>query len=76
MDERQPTGSTSVRNTVGGDEAAASYEPKVGDTVDLTGPVKRAPSDPGGPLRLEGAKAALVAQQGAYVNATTATKAR
>lgn len=56
---------------VGADEPAQAYKPKVGDKVDLTGPVKKAPQDPGQTLKLDGADAALVAQQGAYVNADT-----
>ena len=56
---------------VGGDEAATSYKAKVGDTVDLTGPVKEAPSNPGRTLALEAAEAKLVKDEGAYVNADT-----
>ena len=60
---------------VGGDEAGSNYEAKVGDTVDLTGPVKEAPENPGRTLELEAAEAKLVKDQGAYVNADTVKQA-
>lgn len=56
---------------VGADEAATSYKAEVGDTVDLTGPIKEAPSDPGRTLALEAGEAKLVRDEGAYVNADT-----
>ena len=58
---------------VGEDERA--FAPQVGDKVDLTGPVRPAPEDPGRTLRLEQADSDLVKQQGGFINATTAEKA-
>ena len=46
-------------------------QPNVGTKVNLTGPVKAAPKDPGKTLNLVGDDAAQVKEQGAYVNADT-----
>ena len=54
---------------VGDDEADQTFRPKVGDKVNLTGPVKEAPEDPAQTLDLPEDEAALVSEQGAYVNA-------
>ena len=74
-----PTSSEAVfveyGSKVGGDEDGSTYQAKVGDTVDLTGPVKKAPENPGHTLELDAAEATLVRDQGAYVNADTVTKA-
>jgi hypothetical protein len=56
---------------VGADEPARSFKPAVGDVVDLRGPVRPAPEDPATTLKLGEADAALVREQGAYVNAST-----
>ena len=73
-----PTSSEAVfveyGSKVGGDETASTYRAKVGDTVDLTGPVKEAPENPGRTLELQAAEAKLVKDQGAYVNADTVKK--
>jgi hypothetical protein len=55
----------------GGDVGSneADYTPKVGEKVDLTGPVRPAPQDPERTLNLEPADAELVRSQGGYVNA-------
>ena len=58
---------------VGEDER--DFRPEVGDKVNLTGPVRPAPEDPGRTLRLEKADSDLIKQQGAFINATTAEKA-
>jgi hypothetical protein len=60
---------------VGANEAARDYEAVVGDAVDLTGPVRPAPQDPAKTLKLGPEDAQLVSTEGAYVNATTVTKA-
>jgi len=60
---------------VGADEPAHDYRAVVGDAVDLTGPVRPAPQDPARTLKLGAQDARLVASEGAYVNATTVTKA-
>jgi hypothetical protein len=54
---------------VGDDEADQPFRPQVGDKVNLTGPVKEAPEDPAQTLDLPEQDAALVSEQGAYVNA-------
>ena len=58
---------------VGETEAGSeSYEPKVGDTVDLTGEVRPSPVDPATALNIDDADAAeLVKSQGFFVNATS-----
>jgi hypothetical protein len=58
---------------VGADEA--SFQPEVGQRVDLTGPVKAAPEKAARVLNLDKADAQLVKQQGAYVNAEDVTAA-
>lgn len=59
-----------------GDDETDGFTPKVGDKVDLTGPVRPAPEDPASTLNLsDAADADLVTQQGAYVNADTVTEA-
>jgi hypothetical protein len=61
----------------GGDVGAneADYQPKVGDKVNLTGPVHAAPQDPEQTLNLNGDDAQLVRSQGGYVNADEVTPA-
>jgi hypothetical protein len=54
---------------VGEDEADQIFRPKVGDKVNLSGPVKEAPENPAQTLDLPEDEAALVSEQGAYVNA-------
>ncbi len=54
---------------VGDDEADQTYRPKVGDKVNLRGPLKEAPENPAQTLDLAEDEAALVSEQGAYVNA-------
>ena len=58
---------------VGADEA--SYVPKVGETVNLSGPVRPAPENPERTLNLGSADAELVRSQGGYVNAEEVTPA-
>ncbi len=58
-------------SAVGADEDKQTYKAKVGDIVDLTGPVRPAPEDPATTFKLESADAAALTKQGAYVNATT-----
>jgi hypothetical protein len=58
---------------VGADEAA--YQPRIGDKVNLTGPVHAAPQDPEQTLNLDGDDAQLVRSQGGYVNADNVTPA-
>lgn len=53
-------------NTGGNEEGG---QPKVGDKVNLTGPVKPATDDPGKLLNLDAADAAQVKEQGIYINA-------
>jgi hypothetical protein len=53
--------------TVGSNEA--DYTPKVGEKVDLTGPVRPAPENPQTALKLNAADAQLVRTQGGFVNA-------
>jgi hypothetical protein len=52
---------------VGSDEA--TYVPKEGEKVNLSGPVRPAPEDPEQTLNLNAADAELVRSQGGYVNA-------
>lgn len=54
---------------VGDDEADQTFRPKVGDKVNLQGPLKEAPENPAQTLDLPEDEAALVSEQGAYVNA-------
>ena len=56
---------------VGTDEA--TYLPKVGEKVNLTGPVRPAPEDPAQTLNLKAADADLVRSQGGYINAADVT---
>lgn len=58
---------------VGADEA--TYQPEVGQRVNLTGPVKAAPEKAARVLNLDAADARLLEQQGAYVNAEDVTQA-
>jgi hypothetical protein len=53
--------------TVGSNEA--DFTPTVGDTVDLTGPVRPAPENPETALKLNAADAELVRTNGGFVNA-------
>jgi hypothetical protein len=61
---------------VGDDEADQTFRPKVGDKVNLTGPIKEAPENPAQTLDLSEDDAALVSEQGAYVNADTVEPAQ
>jgi hypothetical protein len=61
---------------VGDDEADQIYRPKVGDKVNLSGPIKEAPQDPAQTLDLPEDDAALVSEQGAYVNANSVEPAQ
>ena len=45
----------------------------MGDTVDLTGPVRPAPEDPAQTLKLSEADAKTVSERGSYVNADSVT---
>jgi hypothetical protein len=45
------------------------FEPKVGEHVNLTGPVRPAPANPARTLNLPTADARMVSRQGAYINA-------
>jgi hypothetical protein len=58
-----------------GDDESDQVQPKVGDVVTLTGPVRPAPADPGETLDLEDADAMLVEDRGAYINASRVTPA-
>jgi hypothetical protein len=60
--------------TVGPDEA--DYTPKVGEKVNLTGPVRPAPENPETALELNSADAELVRTQRGYVNADTVSPAQ
>ncbi len=60
---------------VGETEEGSSFVPAVGDRVDLSGPIRPAPQNPGRTLRLRQADNDLVRRQGAYVNADTAEAA-
>jgi hypothetical protein len=51
------------------EQGSNSYEPAEGDEVDLTGPVREAPAEPEQTLNLDADDAALVREQGVYVNA-------
>lgn len=55
-------------SSVGGNESQP-YKPKVGDTVDLSGPVRPAPADPTKTLDLSARDAKQLTTQGAYINA-------
>ncbi|HEX8102166.1 MAG TPA: hypothetical protein VF533_06130 [Solirubrobacteraceae bacterium] len=59
---------------VGTDEA--TFAPKVGEKVNLSGPVRPAPESPERTLNLDAEDAALVKQQGGYVNADQVTAAK
>jgi hypothetical protein len=56
-------------------ENEASFLPKVGDRVNLRGPVRPAPADPARTLKLSPEDAQLVSSQGAFVNAEEVTRA-
>ena len=58
-----------------GEDEQDSGLPQVGDTVNLTGPVRPAPEDPAQTLNLDAAEAKVVTDQGAYVNAETVEQA-
>lgn len=55
----------------GGTEQGAAFKPTVGQRVDLRGPIRPAPAEPGRVLKIAGADEDLVKQQGAYINADT-----
>lgn len=59
-------------STVGGNEDQP-YKPKVGDTVDLRGPVRPAPANPSRTLMLNDQDAAQLKAEGAYINADKVT---
>lgn len=62
---------------VGENEAnAASFTPKVGDEVNLTGPVRPSPAEPEQTLNLDPEDAEQVRKQGIYVNADTVKPAK
>jgi len=61
---------------VGEDEAKDIFRPKVGDKVNLSGPIKEAPADPAQTLDLPDDEATLVSEQGAYVNADSVEPAQ
>jgi hypothetical protein len=52
-----------------------SYNAKVGDEVNLTGPVRPAPAEPEQTLNLDAEDAAQVKKQGAFINAEMVEKA-
>ena len=52
-----------------------SYDAKVGDVVNLTGPVRPAPAEPEQTLNLDAEDARVVEEQGAFINAETVEKA-
>jgi hypothetical protein len=54
----------------------ASFVPKVGDHVNLTGPVRPAPANPAQTLKLQPQDAQLVRSQGAFVNAEHVDRVR
>lgn len=60
---------------VGTDEAS-SFQPKVGQKVNLTGPVQRAGNNVAERLNLEPADARLVESQGGFVNADRVVKSK
>jgi hypothetical protein len=60
---------------VGRDEASR-FQPRVGDRVNLAGPLERAPADPRAKLKLNAQDAALVRSQGAFVNADRVGRVR
>lgn len=53
----------------GGTEEGAAFKPQVGQKVNLEGPVRPAPEQPGRTLRVPVADEKLIKQQGAYINA-------
>jgi hypothetical protein len=61
---------------VGAAETSSKYVPKVGQKVNVSGPLKPAPQDPEQVLNLTGPDAAQVREQGAYVNAETVKEVR
>jgi hypothetical protein len=54
-----------------GENEANAFTPKVGQSVNLTGPVRPAPANPARTLRLGAQDAALVRSEGGYVNASS-----
>ena len=59
----------------GGDETQQTFEAKVGQRVNLVGPVQKAPADPEQTLRISGDDARRVTEQGAFINADRVTAA-
>jgi hypothetical protein len=58
------------------DEPKNAYMPKVGDVVNLTGPIRDAPADPVSALNLSDRRdGQLITEQGGFVNAETVKKA-
>ena len=53
----------------GGDETQQTFQAKVGQRVNLAGPVQKAPADPEQTLRISGQDAQRVTEQGAFINA-------
>jgi hypothetical protein len=53
----------------GGTEKGAAFKPKVGQKVNLTGPIRPAPEQPGRTLKVSVADEKLIKQQGAFINA-------
>jgi len=60
---------------VGENETGEIFRPQVGDKVNIQGPIKEAPQDPAQTLDLPEDEAALVSEQGAYVNADSVERA-
>lgn len=56
-------------------ENEADFAPKVGERVNLRGPVRPAPANPAQTLKLQPQDAQLVSSQGAFVNAEEVTRA-
>jgi hypothetical protein len=58
-------------------KAESGFKPsQVGQRVDLEGPVRAAPSDPAGVLKLKASDAAQVKAEGAYINANRVSSAQ
>lgn len=56
-------------DTSASDGGKRRHMPKVGDTVDVRGPVRLAPPNPGQTLKLDARDTAHLTAQGAYINA-------
>lgn len=54
-----------------GENEASGFRPKVGDKVDLSGPVRPAPQDPATALKLNSEQAGQVTARGGFINADT-----